>query len=125
MDLPTIEIAATDATPRVYLNPQAGVFEITGRSYPSPQSLELFYNPIINWLKEYAKQPNRTTDFTFDFEHFNTATTKMLLQILEIVGKLPNYHVVWYSDEAEWRTHREFEDICEIQMEWKPRKEEK
>ncbi len=122
MDLPTIEIAKTEATPHVYLNPSAGSFLIEGRSYPAPQSLELFYNPIINWLKEYAKQPNRTTEFTFDLYYFNTATTKMILQIMEILTKLPNYHVIWYSDESEWRTHREFEDICEIQLDWKPRK---
>ena len=123
MSLPTIEIAETEATPRVYLNHTDGIFLISGRSYPAPQSLELFYTPIINWLKEYAKQPNRSTEFTFDLYHFNTATTKMILQILEILAKLPNYHVIWYSDKGEWHTHREFEDICDIQLDWKPRKE--
>ena len=124
MDLPTISIEATEATPKVHLNPKEGTFIITGRSFPDPQSLELFYNPIVNWLKEYAKEPNRATEFTFDLEHYNTATSKILLQIMEILGQLPNYHVIWYSDESEWETHREFEDFCDIQLDWKPRKEE-
>jgi SiaC family regulatory phosphoprotein len=123
MSLPTIDIAETEGTPRIYLNPSKGLFGIQGRSYPAPQTLELFYEPIINWLKEYAKKPNAKTEFVFDLEYFNTASTKMILMILEVLAKIPNTHVIWYGEPADFRIAREFEDMCEISIEWKLRQE--
>jgi hypothetical protein len=123
MSLPTIDIAETEGTPRIYLNPGKGQFGIQGRSYPAPQTLELFYEPVINWLKEYAKKPNPKTEFVFDLEYFNTASTKMILMILEVLAKIPNVQVIWYGEPADYRTTREFEDLCEISIEWRLRQE--
>ena len=52
-----IKIESEKRTPYVYLNYDEGVLEMKGRSMP--EDAVGFYQPIINWFKEYAKNPIR------------------------------------------------------------------
>jgi len=72
----------TKTTPSVILDPNLDnpIFEISGRSIPD--DLFNFYNPILNWLDEYFKNPLPKTIFDFKLEYFNTASSKYLLDIL-------------------------------------------
>jgi Domain of unknown function (DUF1987). len=76
----TIKILGTDDTPNVILDANNEIFEISGRSLP--EDVSAFYEPILSWLDEYAQNPNPKTVFTFKLVYFNTASSKLLLDIL-------------------------------------------
>ena len=76
----TIKILGTDDTPSVTLDAANDLFEISGRSLP--EDVTAFYAPILAWLDEYAGSPNAKTVFTFKLVYFNTASSKLLLDVL-------------------------------------------
>ena len=66
-------VEATQDTPKIMLNKGEGIFELAGRSIlEDPNS---FYNPVIEWLTDYAQQPNPSTVFTFKLNYFNSSST--------------------------------------------------
>ena len=120
-----ISIAPTDETPAVELNKGTNTFEISGKSLP--EDVTSFYDPILEWLDGYLSDPNPSTDFTFKMEYFNTASSKM---ILDILLKLEEIHeegnkvlVKWYyrdDDEDMEEAGEEYADIVEIPFEQIP-----
>lgn len=70
----------SDNTPKVIFDPEANIFEISGSSHP--ENPAKFYNPILNWIDEYAKSPNKVTELSFKLDYFNSSTAKYILNIL-------------------------------------------
>ncbi|HAI74870.1 MAG TPA: nuclear pore complex subunit, partial [Microscillaceae bacterium] len=87
-----INLEGTEDTPKIILDRNNGIFEISGRSLPE-DSAE-FYQPILDWLQEYAKGPNPDTTFIFKLEYFNTASSKLILDILSKLEQVPNTTVL-------------------------------
>ena len=56
-------IKATENTPKIDFNPSLEQFELSGKSIP--EDSVGFYNPVMDWLHEYAKMPNFRTTFAF------------------------------------------------------------
>ena|ERR1700751_6169013 len=81
-----IEIAARDQTPFVILDKENSVFEIRGYSYPD-EALE-FYSEIIDWFKEYIKNPNAETHLIFDLIYVNSTSIKFINEILKKIDEL-------------------------------------
>ncbi len=75
-----IKIQGSDDTPKVILDADNNTFEISGRSLP--EDVVAFYDPILEWLDEYAQNPLEKTVFNFKLEYFNTASSKLLLDVL-------------------------------------------
>jgi len=75
-----IIISSTDDTPGIKLDAANEIFEITGRSLP--EDVTKFYKPILDWLEEYGKSPNPKTVFEFRLSYFNTASSKIIMDIL-------------------------------------------
>lgn len=118
----TIKIMGTDDTPTVILDAENEIYEISGRSLP--EDVTAFYDPILGWLDEYAASPNKKTIFTFKLVYFNTASSKLLLDILM---KLEQMHeagndvlVRWYypeDDEDMQEAGEEYADIVDVPFE--------
>jgi hypothetical protein len=118
----TIKILGTDDTPTVILDAENDIFEISGRSLP--EDVTAFYDPILNWLDEYATSPNPKTTIIFKLVYFNTASSKLLLDILM---KLEEMHedgkevlVKWYypeDDEDMQEAGEEYADIVDVPFE--------
>ena len=115
----SISIEGTTKTPSVILNPESGVIEIKGRSIPE-NSIE-FYRPIIEWLDEYAKNPNKDTTVNVQLEYFNTSSSKCILDIfkkLESLKKARNEVVInWYyeeDDEDMLESGEDYESIIRV-----------
>jgi hypothetical protein len=118
----TIKIMGTDDTPTVILDAENEVFEISGRSLP--EDVTAFYEPIIRWLEDYSSSPNPKTIFTFKLVYFNTASSKLLLDILM---KLEQMHedgkdmlIRWYypeDDEDMQEAGEEYADIVDVPFE--------
>jgi hypothetical protein len=118
----TIKIMGTDDTPTVILDAENEIYEISGRSLP--EDVTAFYEPIIRWLEEYSSSPNPKTIFTFKLVYFNTASSKLLLDILM---KLEQMHedgkdvlIRWYypeDDEDMQEAGEEYADIVDVPFE--------
>ena len=99
----SISFEGTTKTPTVKLEPNNGLIEIKGRSIPE-NSIE-FYRPIVEWLEEYAKSPQKKTTVNIQLEYFNTSSSKCILDIfkkLESIKKARNEVVInWYYEEDD------------------------
>ena len=117
-----IKIKGTDDTPNVILDPENEVFELSGRSLP--EDVSSFYEPVLNWLDEYAQNSNGKTVFSFKLVYFNTASSKLILDILMKLEEMyENGHdvlVKWYypeDDEDMQEAGEEYAEIVDIPFE--------
>ncbi len=117
-----IKIKGTDDTPNVILDAESNIIEFSGRSLP--EDVVTFYAPVIQWIEEYAKSPNPKTDVIFRLEYFNTASSKILLDILlkfeDILNAGSEVVVQWYfqeDDEDMEEAGEEYSEIVDIPFE--------
>ncbi|MGY6560518.1 MAG: DUF1987 domain-containing protein [Luteibaculaceae bacterium] len=113
---------ATDETPALILDATAGKFEISGKSLP--EDVTAFYGPVLEWLEAYAESPLEKTVFEFKMDYFNTASSKMILDILvkleEIKEEGNEVLVKWHYDEDDedmQEAGEEYSEIVEIEFE--------
>lgn len=118
----TIKIEAKEDTPMIVFDPDNNIFEISGRSLPEDASL--FYEPVLEWLKEYSKSPNELTDVHIKMNYFNTASSKLLLDILmvleEMVEEGKNCSIKWFyaeDDEDMEEAGEEYSELIDIPFE--------
>ena len=120
-----IKIKGTDDTPNVILDAENGMMEISGRSLP--EDVAAFYEPILDWFDEYAEHPNKKTIVDFKLVYFNTASSKLILDILlKLEDMADNGHEVlvrWHypdDDEDMEEAGEEYADIVEVPFEQVP-----
>lgn len=116
-----INLEGTEDTPKIILDKTNKIFEISGRSLPEDSSE--FYQPILEWLKEYAKDPLPETTFDFKLEYFNTASSKLILDVLTALEDIENAKVAWYfyeEDEDMEEAGEEFSELVDVEFELKP-----
>ena len=79
-----IKVAATERTPEIDFDFGAGVFAIKNESYP--EDVTEFYGPIIEQLKIWLQDQNKT-EITFNFEliYFNSSTAKVLMDLFDML----------------------------------------
>ncbi|ANQ49055.1 DUF1987 domain-containing protein [Flammeovirga yaeyamensis] len=114
-----LNLAGTEDTPKVVLDKENEIFEISGRSLPE-DSAE-FFAPILSWIDEYAEENNSETKFLFKLEYFNTASSKLILDILSKLEEVEGVTVVWYyheDDEDMQEAGEEFEELVELEFEF-------
>lgn len=117
-----IKIKGTDDTPTIILDKDSGIFEISGRSLP--EDVTTFYEPVLNWLEDYQEEANDQTVFSFKLVYFNTASSKL---ILDILMKLEEMHengksvlIKWFfpeDDEDMEEAGEEYADIVDVPFE--------
>ena len=120
-----LDIKATNDTPRVLFDPENEIFEISGRSLP--EDVVSFYQPVIEWLEEYRHLPNDKIEFVFKYIYFNTATSKLIQDILirlEQINESGNdVVVIWYyeqDDEDMMDLGEEFKEYVDLPFELVP-----
>lgn len=96
-------IESTIDTPKVLFNLQTNEFELSGKSYPD--NVFSFYEPVLAWLTEYALNPAPVTHFHFKLDYFNTASAKILYDILStldtIHAKGSQVNILWHYKEGD------------------------
>ena len=117
-----IKLKGTDDTPTIILDKDNGIFEISGRSLP--EDVTTFYEPVLNWLEDYKDEANDKTVFAFKLVYFNTASSKL---ILDILMKLEEMHengkevlIKWFfpdDDEDMEEAGEEYADIVDVPFE--------
>ena len=120
-----LEIKETFDTPYINFDPISGELRIEGKSYPA--NVTEFYEPIFNWLNEYFKQPAFETVLHLKLDYFNTASSKILMDLLyklEEINHLYNHRIkiIWYypeDDEDIYETGLEYSDLVNLPFELK------
>ncbi len=92
-----------DDSPKVKFSHENGKLELSGKSLP--EDVSTFYQPILDWLTEYSETPAGETEFTFKLTYFNTASSKLILDILSILEKMKDdgrkVVVKWFYPEYD------------------------
>ncbi len=96
----TIEQRAGEDTPYVLLDVD-GKCKFEGKSYP--EDIASFYFPIIKWFKKYAEFGRNDLVIDMKMSYFNSASSKMFIDIFESAGDLKNKTVTvnWYYPEID------------------------
>lgn len=109
-----LDIKATNDTPRVMFDPANDIFEISGRSLP--EDVVSFYLPVLDWLDEYKTQPVKKTEFVFKYIYFNTATSKL---VQDILIRLESLNDAGHDVKILWYYEQDDEDMYDIGLEFK------
>jgi hypothetical protein len=115
-----LQLESTDDTPEVFLSKDKGIFKISGRSLP--EDVVTFFGPIMTWIKEYSLNPNPSTDFIFKLDYFNTASSKLILDLLNALKEIKGCRIIWYAfedDEETQEAGKEFSEQVDISFEFR------
>ncbi len=114
-------IKGTDDTPEVLIDPEKGLIKLSGRSLP--EDPKEFYIPIKENLAKYAESPTSGTKVVFKFEYFNTASSKIIMEIIDIVKKISSkddkvvYEWHYLEDDDDMKeAGDDYADIAEIEF---------
>lgn len=102
-------IEQTSYSPKVILDPEKKIYEISGES--RPPDVREFYDQIINWMDDFSLQLVKANDiiepvsFTFNFGYFNSSSGKMILDICKVLARLQargmNVTVNWHYEKED------------------------
>ena len=118
----TLRLEPTDDSPLVLLDKENNQFEFSGKSLP--EDVIEFYQPALDWLETYKSQPNSKTEFNLKLIYFNTASSKLILDILmifeEMVEEGHDVLIKWFSlqsDEDMQEAGKEYEEMVDVPFE--------
>jgi len=117
-----LKIEGTEDNPQIVLDRESNTLEISGRSLP--EDVNTFYEPMMSWIEEYTKDPLNTTVFNFKLTYFNTASSKIILDILtqfeEMIEEGHQVLVRWHypeEDEDMMEAGEEYSEMVDVPFE--------
>jgi hypothetical protein len=115
-------IKGTEDSPSITLDLNADIMELAGRSLP--EDVNTFYEPVLSWIEEYARNPLPSTVFNFKLSYFNTASSKVILDILtqfeEMIEDGHKVLVRWHypaEDEDMMEAGEEYAEMVDVPFE--------
>ena len=115
-------IQSAEDTPEIVFDPEQNIFKISKISVP--EDAYEFYHPVIQWVREYSKDPLPETIVEFDLEYVNSASAKQLIQLLlalEDLSKENKLLIKWYYeaiDEDMQMLGKRFKNLADIEFEF-------
>ena len=89
-------------TPGVNFNAN-GTLQLFGTS--TPEDSFHFFQPLMEWVDLYKKNPATSTTFIFKMEYFNTSSTAFILRMIKAVGQLrlegKKTNIQWFYQEDD------------------------
>lgn len=116
IDLKNMYLEQTDKTPLIDLNFSSGELIISGRSIPI--NAPRIYEPVLEWINEYIRNPRQTTNLRLNLEYFNTASSIWLAKIVKAlagIGKPDSLLILHIYFPIE-----DFDDIDDIKDDLSP-----
>ena len=120
--LKIVNINQTEIYPTIIMDKENGVFEIKGVSLPLDG--KDLYQPVLDFLDEYSKAPNKITLFVFNLKYFNISSSKMYLFMLyklkELYDSGKAVVVIWsYDDEYIREAGDDFQQMVDVPFQFK------
>ena len=116
-----IYLEGTEDCPLVILDKDKNIFKLSGKSLP--ENVSAFYDPILDWLTEYAKDPLKKTSFDIILDYFNTASSKLILDIFMLLENIQengmeveiNWHYADYDEDMK-EAGIEYSEMVELKF---------
>ena len=112
-----------DTLPGILFERESGKLRIYGKSCPD-NPFE-FYAPIFKWIDSYLENPSKKTVLEFYLSYFNTASAKIILNIMKKMENLSKsgkkVTVKWVyneNDENLLEAGEDYEKIVDIKFEF-------
>lgn len=94
-------------TPKIDFDPESGIFEISGKSYP--ENSERFFRGPLLWLVKYAQEgEKRKITMVLKFEFISSASVICVLQLLKEMDKMRESG---FTINVQWFVGDDDEDI--------------
>lgn len=96
-----IILSKQENSPEIILDKGNNIFKITGRSIV--ENAHQFFAPIIDWFKEYFKNPNPTTELYIKLDYLNSSTSLFIMKILIIFEENDKniLKIIWAYDAED------------------------
>ncbi len=107
-DKEVVNIESSKSTPAILLDRLNGTIKMEGRSLP--ENPKTYYESVKRWLSVYAENPENETNVTFDLDYFNTASGKVIMEIIDILKTIDERGK---EIKIEWRYQEDDEDTLE------------
>lgn len=125
-------IDPSGSSPKVILDPDKNIFEISGESRPA--DVATFYEEIINWMNDFSHhlskyhESREPVTFNLDFEYFNSSSAKYILDFCKQIGnarsKGKEIQVRWHYDDDDMdmlEVGREMSRLAKFPFEYVPK----
>lgn len=98
-----IVVENTTSTPRVEFDPTQGLIKLEGRSIP--ENPGDFYEPLMEWITQYFREPKKKTRVDLNLEYINSGSSKNILGLLRLLktfyDKKHDLEVNWFYEEDD------------------------
>ncbi len=108
-------LEGSKSTPEVSLDAERHVLMIKGQSYP--ENAFRFYEPILEWVKQYFEQVRESVQIEITLPYVNTSSSKCIMMLLDEVEQAytngKQVCLMWYIDEnneSEFECAEEFKE---------------
>ncbi len=115
--------------PGIILDKENRTFEMSGRA--CPEDPVEFYQPVFDWLDEYADDPLDEMVFNFKMTYYNTASSKVLMMIMQRLEEISDagntVKVRWHypeDDEDMLEAGEDYDEMIDIEFEMVPYEED-
>ena len=99
-------IEGNQFNPTVNFCYNTGIMQLSGKSYP--ENVDEFYAPVWEWIEADLIAPQVATTIDVSLEYLNTASAKMLLDILI---KVKNLQSAGNELKLVWKYYEDDEDM--------------
>jgi len=106
-------LEATTETPEIHFDAQKPTFSIKGKSFP--EETRDFFDPVLNWLNDYADAPNAKTEVTIHMDYYNSSTSVALMEVLKLLERI---HLKGHEVTIHWHYDLIDDDMLEAGEEY-------
>ena len=122
MSIENLELTAATDTPLISFNAQNGKFLVSGMS--RPEDVTKIYNPVIDWINNYAQNPAPETTVDFKYAYFNTASARKIYEVLAAFDEINSSGkskviINWHYDEPDIdmkMAGEEYDELLELNL---------
>jgi hypothetical protein len=111
-------IDQTSNSPKVVLDPENKIYEISGES--RPPDVREFYDQILTWMDDFslelvkANKKEEPVVFIFNFGYFNSSSGKLILDICKVLARLQGRGM---NITVNWLYEKDDMDMLEVGQE--------
>jgi len=115
-DLKNLLIEPTEKTPLIDFNNLSGELILSGKSIPI--NAPRIFEPALEWIEQYIKNPRPTTNIRLNLEYFNTASSIWVAKIVKLLSgiKTPECVLILHI----YFPIEDFDDIDDIKDDLSP-----
>lgn len=115
-ELKNLFVEQTDKTPLIDFNYLNGEMILSGKSIPI--NAPRIFEPLLEWVNEYVKNPRQNTNLRLNLEYFNTASAIWLAKIVKSLSGISKPESVLFLHI--YFPIEDFDDIDDIKDDLSP-----